>query len=376
MNLREYQAKQIFSDNGITIPSGKIAQTSEEVERISHQLNCPVVIKPQLGIKKRGKLGIISFANSPLEAAQKAEQLFSRTIKGERIKTILVEEKANIEKELYLAVAVDYSRRCPMIIISKSGGIDIEEVAKNEPENILKIPINIITGPQKEDYLRITEFIDQEISEIIRILYSIFRKYDAEMLEINPLVRTNNNKLIAVDAVLNINDSSLFRHEGLAKFKQQINNIDPISEEANNNSWTYIDLPGDIAILSSGAGLTMTILDLINHAGGSAANFLDTAQIDEEGIFKAFELLNKAKEPKAMLINIFAGLNRCDKLADGIIDYLKINPMKIPIVVRMIGNKEEIGHKILKDSGIDPYTDLEKAIEHVVQLSNKQEKSK
>lgn len=369
MNLREFQAKKIFSEYRIPVPAGKIATTPDEVRDIALELNCPIVLKPQLGIKKRGKLGIIAFCENPEEAAQEAERLFQLTIKGEAIKIILVEAKADIDKELYLAVTVDYQRRSPVIIISRSGGVDIEEIAKSEPQNILTLPVNIFTGPTKKDFDKIATFLDTDIADISKTLYTIFRKYDAEMVEINPLIRTKKGELIAVDAVLNINDSSLFRQPELIQLKQNIGIIDPIAEEASANKWTYIDLPGNIAILSSGAGLTMTILDLINFAGGAAANFLDTAQIDESGIYKAFELLIKAKEVKVMLINIFAGLNQCDRLAEGIVNYLKNSPIKTPIVVRMIGNKEETGHKILRDFGIEPFVDLEDAIKRVVELS-------
>lgn len=371
MNLREYQAKKIFSEYGIPVPPGRIANNSTKVKQVADELNCPVVLKPQLGIKKRGKLGIIAFAENAATAEVEAGKLFNKTIKNVTIKKILVESKVDIKEELYVAVTIDYSQQCPVIILSLSGGVDIEDLAKNNPESILKLPINILFGLTKNDKNQIKKFIGIEIANIVEILYTIFRKYDAELIEINPLVRTNENKLIAVDGVLNINDSSLFRHPELLELKQQIGDFDTVSEKANENKWTYIDLPGNIGILSSGAGLTMAILDLLQYAGGSAANFLDTAQIDEEGIYKAFELLESAKPTKAVLINIFAGLNRCDKLAEGIIKYLKENPIEKPIVVRMIGNKEEVGHQMLKDYGIEPYTELEETIKRVVELAQK-----
>ena len=369
MNLREYQAKKIFSDHGIPIPPGRIAKSSEEVNNIAVELNCPVVLKPQLGIKKRGKLGIIKFADSPEVAAKEAERLFTLSVKGEPVKIILVEVKADIARELYLAVTVDYSRRCPTIIVSQLGGVDIEELAKNEPQHLLKLPVNILNGVTEKNLVRLKEFIGSEVTQYAQKLYTIFRKYDAEMVEINPLVQIKAKEFLAVDGVLNINSDSLFRHPELETFRREIGDIDPIAEQANANNWTYIDLPGDIAILSSGAGLTMTILDLINFSGGAAANFLDTAQIDENGIYKAFELLAKAKEAKVMLVNIFAGLNRCDMLAQGIRRYIEEHPLDIPVVIRMIGNKEDIGHRILREIGIEPFTNLEQAVDRVVELS-------
>ena len=369
MNLREYQAKKIFADSGIPIPPGNVARTPEEVEQITSQLNTPVVLKPQLGVKKRGKLGVIKFANNPSEAATAAAELFNIIVKEEPIKIILVEAKVEIKQELYLAVTIDYSKRCPVLIISKRGGVDIEELAEKDPHQLLKLSINILEGITEKDIILIKKFAGDEIARFASVLYAIFRKYDAELVEINPVVITTENKIIAVDAVLNINDDSLFRHAEIAELRKEFQDTDHIAEEARANNWTYIDLPGDIAILSSGAGLTMTILDLINFSGGSPANFIDTAQIDEDGIYQAFNLLVKAKSAKTMLINIFAGLNRCDSLAKGIQRYLKDFPVDIPIVIRMVGNKEKEGHEILRGIGIKPFSKLEEAVEKVVEIS-------
>lgn len=369
MKLREYQAKKIFTENGIAVPIGQITRRVEEVVSFIDQIKRPIILKPQLGFKGRGKLGIIAFANTPDEATREAERLFKLTIKDERIEKLLVEEKLDIAREFYLAVAIDYDQRCPVIMVSQQGGIEIEQLAKTDPSSLLKKTINILNGPTITDISQIADFYNPEIAYIAEKLYRIFRSNDAEMVEINPFVQTYDGKFFAVDAVLNINEDSLFRHPELVALKHEIGVIDPIAEQAAANNWTYIELPGDIAILSSGAGLTMTILDLIHQAGGTAANFLDTAQIDGDGIYKAFQLLNNAKQAKAMLVNIFAGLNQCDSLASGIRQYLADHPMEIPIVIRMIGNKEAIGHQILTEIGIQPYTDLETAIKHVVELS-------
>ncbi|UCE04503.1 MAG: succinate--CoA ligase subunit beta [bacterium] len=371
MKLREYQAKGIFAATGIPIPDGRVVKSVKEVVSLASEFKPPLILKPQLGFKGRGKLGIIAIADTPKEAASEAERLLSLTVKNERIERLLVEEKVDIAQELYLAVTIDYGQRCPVIMVSQRGGVDIEQQTKMDPHSLLKMPINILNGPTKEQFSQISEISSPEIARIAEKLYAIFREYDAEMVEINPLVKTTSGDFLAVDAVLNINDDSHFRHPELTSLKQELEVSDPIAEQASANNWTYIDLPGDIAILSSGAGLTMTILDLIHLAGGSAANFLDTAQIDGEGIYKAFQLLNSAKQAKAILVNIFAGLNQCDSLASGIHQYLTDHPVDIPIVIRMIGNKEEIGHKILTEIGIKPYTNLEEAIDQVVAISKK-----
>ncbi len=369
MNLREYQAKKIFSQYGLSIPQGEVVMTSKEAANVAKKLGSSVVLKPQLGVKGRGKVGGIGFADDPDSAKLEAERLFAATIKGEKVQKILVEEKVTIADEIYIAVAVDYSARQPVMIASSEGGVEIEEVAKTHPNRVFRIPVDILTGPTADDFLLIANRIGRDVANHLKVLYNIFRDYDGEIVEINPLVRTTEGNLCAVDAVLNINDDSVFRHEDVIALKKEIPVDDPIAEEASRSNWTYIDLPGDIAILSSGAGLTMTILDLIHKAGGSAANFLDTAQIDDEGIYNAFDLLSRAKKSPVLLINIFAGLNRCDSLAWGIRRYLDDHPINIPIVVRMIGNLEEEGHRILKEIDIAPFSGLEDAVEHAVKLS-------
>jgi succinyl-CoA synthetase beta subunit len=339
MNLREYQAKTIFSQHGITIPKGKIVTTPGEAAKTTEEFDSGVVIKPQLGVKGRGKVGGIGFADDPAAAKAEAKRLLGSKIKGETVQKL------------------------------SEGGVEIEETAKTHPDRILRIPVNILKGPSPNDIARIADRMGKDTAQYVDLLYRLFRRYDAELVEINPLVRTTDGNLCAVDAVLNINEDSVFRHEELTAFQKEIPVDDPIAAEASLSSWTYIELPGDIGILSSGAGLTMAILDLIHKAGGSAANFLDTAQIDDEGIYNAFELLSRAKKTRVLLVNIFAGLNRCDSLAMGIQRYLNDHPIETPLVVRMIGNLEEEGHQILREMGIEPFSRLEDAVEKAVKLS-------
>ena len=369
MNLREYQAKHIFKNYGLRVPVGAIAADPSEAESTARTLGCPVVLKPQLGVKGRGKVGGIGFADDPPGARREAERLFALTVKGEAVKTLLVEKRLSISEELYVAVTIDYSARQPVIIASSTGGVDIEETARAHPANVHRIPVNILHGIEPEMLARVEVRLGAGVSDTIKTLYRVFRDFDAELVEINPLIRSRSGDLWAADAVLNINPDSVFRHDDLIPFKQEIPVEDPIAEEASANSWTYIDLPGDIGILSSGAGLTMAILDLIHKAGGKPANFLDTAQMDDEGIYNAFDLLSRAKETRVLLVNVFAGLNRCDRLADGIRRYLEGSHKETPLVVRMVGNLEEEGHRILRDIGITPFTRLEDAVDRAVQLA-------
>jgi succinyl-CoA synthetase beta subunit len=371
MKLREYQAKAIFSQYGIAIPRGETAEDPKKAVKIAEKIGFPVVLKPQLGIKGRGKVGGIAFARNSEEAKQESERLFHSEIRGESVKKLLIEQRVDIQDELYLAVTIDYSERSPVLIASSVGGVDIEEIAQKRPESIYRIPVNILTGPQPQDLSVLEASIDDKTIQHLKILYKIFREKDAELVEINPLVITKAGAYCAVDAVLNINDDSVYRHEDLLVYKKDIPAENPITEEAAEANWTYIEMPGNIAILSSGAGLTMAIMDLIHKSGGSPANFLDTAQIDDQGIYDAFKLLSKAKKSQVLLVNIFAGLNRCDKLAEGIKRYLNDFPMNTPLVVRMVGNLEEEGYKILRSIGIEPFPVLEDAVEQAVKLSKK-----
>ena len=392
MNLREYQAKRIFARRGIAVPRGDLALTADEAARVAVELGCPVVIKPQLGIKKRGKLGLIRFADDPASAAEEARELLSREAGGESVSRLLVEERARIDRELYLAVTVDHRSRAPVLIAARSGGVDVEELAAGAPGQVLRLPLDVLKGPGEEHLARLAAFLDEDpagesrttggadpstgelAAQVAEALYGLFRRYDVELTEINPLAVVADG-LLAVDAVLNVNDDALFRQEELSEYRDTLRDPDPLVEEARASDWTYIELPGEIAILSSGAGLTMTILDLINFAGGSAANFIDTAQIDEEGIYRAFDLLSRAGRGRCLLVNIFAGLNRCDSLARGIVRFLEDSPPGIPLVIRMVGNREREGHAILREAGLDPCTELEEAVERAVESSREGERS-
>lgn len=369
MKLREYQAKKIFSRYGIAIPKGKIVSSPEDAAETTSKFASSVVIKPQLGVKGRAKVGGIGFADTPIEAKREASRLLGSKVKNEVVKKLLVEEKIEIDKELYIAVTVDYSARQPVLIASTEGGVEIEETARTLPDSILRIPVDILKGPTPDNFTLVADQMGNDVVQYIEILYRIFRQYDAELVEINPLARTVYGDLCAVDGVLNINEDSIFRHEELLTLKKEIPVDDPFAEEASISNWTYIELPGDIGILSSGAGLTMAILDLIHKAGGKPANFLDTAQIDDEGIYNAFDLLSRAKKTRVLLVNIFAGLNRCDSLARGIRNYLNDHPIKIPLVVRMIGNFEEEGRQILKEISVETFSRLEDAVDYTVKLS-------
>jgi succinyl-CoA synthetase beta subunit len=369
VKLYEHQAKDVFARHGLRVPRGGIAFTPDDAARIAGDLASPVVLKPQLGVKGRGKVGGILFADDPEDASQAAERLLGMDIKGEVVKRLLVEERVEIAEELYVAVVVDTALRSPVLIACAEGGVDVEEVARERPERVRRLPIDILEGPCGADLTAAGDLLGADAAEHLATLYRIFREYDAEIVEVNPLVRTTAGDLVAVDAVLNVNHDSVFRHDDLIALRAEAPVEDPIAEEAREAGWTYIELPGDVGVLSSGAGLTMAILDLIHAAGGTPANFLDTAQIDDEGMRDAFDLLARAGNYRVLLVNIFAGLNRCDLLAEGIRGWLEGHDLGVPVVVRMVGNLEEEGHRILREGGFEPFAGLEEAVGEAVRLA-------
>ena len=376
MKLYEFEAKEIFERYDLPIPMGRVIKDPKMAADVTSEIGEPVVIKPQLGVKGRGKAGAILFASNPQEAIEYSKSILGKSIMSEKVEMLLIEGKVEVASELYLAVTVDYSAGKPVIIASSFGGVDIEEVARERGESIRKIPISISKGILEEDLNSLTSAFDafdlslrSQIKRFASRLYQIFRDYDAEIAEINPLALAKNGSVIALDAVLNIDEDSLFRHPELIKRRGKSEKEFQLEQLCREMNWTYIEMDGDIGILSSGAGLTMAILDLIQQRGGSATNFLDTAQMDADGIYKAFDLFYQHPKVKVILVNIFAGLNRCDDLAEGIKRYLRDHRLTVPLVVRMIGNREEEGRKILKQINVEAIPGLEEAIDKVVDVS-------
>ncbi|MBI5606797.1 MAG: succinate--CoA ligase subunit beta [Deltaproteobacteria bacterium] len=380
MKLYEYEAKKIFEGAGISIPRGALAASPEQVRSLAEQLKGPIVLKPQTLSKQRGKAGLIGFADTPQEAEALGRSLFGRTHEGELIDTILVEEKVLLKGELYLGMAVDYPREQPVILLSPSGGIEIETLSQEKPGLIKKWPINISQGLTDSEALTLAQFIYDrqpeaaqgggpfELKQLLLCFYEVFRKYDCELAEINPLGIREDGSFIALDGALVIDDEAQFRHPELLRPRAQSEESFKQEQAYKAKGWTYIQMGGEIGILSSGAGITMAILDLIHLKGGKAANFLDTAQMNRQGIYEAFQIFHNSTGIRCLLINIFAGLNRCDELADGIKDYLMAYQPPFPIVVRMVGNREKEGREILERIGITPIAGLEESIDQVIAL--------
>lgn len=358
MRLHEYQAKAILEKHGIKIPRGKIAKSPEEVEQIARELG-KVVVKAQVLVGGRGKAGGIKKAENPEDAKRIASNLIGCILKGHRVEKVLVEEALDIEAEMYVGFTVDRVSKKIAAILSTMGGMDIEEIAKNYPEKIATQLIDPRWGLY--DYnirnllteAKVPKELWGELSFIISKLYEIMIKYEAELVEINPLAVTKKG-LIAADARLNVDDNALFRHQdiaALAEFTEE--NV--LEREAINLGLNYVHIGGDVGIMANGAGMAMATMDLIKLMGGRPANFLDIGGgASREEVKKAFEILLKSNV-KSIFVNIFGGITRCDEVAHGIVDVLKNLDIKIPIVIRLAGTNEEEGRRILESSGLKIY---------------------
>ncbi|MCE8425140.1 MAG: ADP-forming succinate--CoA ligase subunit beta [Candidatus Methanoperedens sp.] len=365
MKLYEYAGKEIFSRYGISVPKGSTASSIEEAGKIAGAMG-KSVIKAQVLAGGRGKTGGVLFSNNEEEARQAASRILGLTIKGLSVKKVLIEEFKETHAQIYLGITIDRLVRCPVIIASIAGGIDIEETAVNSPEKIIRINIDPLTG--LHDYqarkLAISLKINdtKKIIDVIKKLYRIFVDNDCILAEINPLAQTDDG-IYALDAKMVIDDNALFRHN----YRDE--DPDPLSEMAKKNGMSYVGLDGDIGCIVNGAGLAMATLDMIKQRGGESANFMDVrAGANEEQIKTALRIVSSNKKVKGIVVNIFGGLTKCDDVARGIIDILP--DMKVPLVVRFAGTNEELGHSMLEKYGVTLAGSTEEAAKAVIRLVN------
>jgi len=383
MRLFEYEAKRIFQQAGIPVPRSGCARDPKEAAQIAEQIHGPVVIKPQTLAKARGKAGLIRFANDPQAALELSEWLFSQSHDGEVIKTLLIEERIPVLSELFLGATVEYSKAAPVLIVSPEGGMDVETAARERPGSVRFSRVSPTRGLLPEQLSDLVRFLcegrpevqgrrlSSTLEVVIRNFCQIFHAYDCELAEINPLGIREDFSLVALDGLVIIDDEAQFRHPELVRPRNQSMEDFQREQDLKKRGWTYIQLEGDIGILSSGAGITMAILDLIHLNGGRPANFLDTAQMNRQGIYDALRMFHQSSDIKVLLVNIFAGLNRCDELAEGISDYLREFKAPFPLVVRMIGNRDREGREILEAIGITPIAGLEEAVDRAVSLARR-----
>jgi succinyl-CoA synthetase beta subunit len=375
VNIHEYQAKDLLRAEGVPIPPGDVASTVAEVEAIATKIGGAVVVKAQVHAGGRGKAGGVKLAKNPQEAREVASKILGMHIKGLPVLKVLVTAAADIASEAYVGIIVDRAARKPVFMVSPAGGIDIEEVAAKTPEKIMKLPIDTRYGltAYQASQLGFFLFSDQKkvraAAKIMQQLYAAFMKAGCSLAEVNPLVVTPGDEVIALDAKMVIDDNELDRHPELAKLRDE-SAEEPSEVLARAANLTFIKLDGNVGCCVNGAGLAMATMDLVKYYGGAPANFLDIGgSSNPEKVVAALKIITSDPNVKAILFNIFGGITRTDDVANGIVTATKRNPLKVPIVIRLTGTNEELAVKILKDNGFTAMTDMDLAVQKAVQLA-------
>jgi succinyl-CoA synthetase beta subunit len=366
MKIHEYQAKQILARYNVRIPRGEVAYTKEEAREAAERIGGTVVVKAQIHAGGRGKGGGVKVAKSADEAAEIAGRMIGMNLvtaqtgaEGRRVQKVLIEEGLDIRRELYLGIVIDRQVGKPVFMASASGGMDIEEVAATHPELILKEYIEPGFGLQAFQARRLAfglglgpELLNDAV-QFMMALYRAFEDTDASLAEINPFLVTGDNKVYALDAKMNFDDNALYRHKDIKELRD-LNEEDPLEIEASKYGLNYIKLDGTVACMVNGAGLAMATMDIIKLAGSSPANFLDVGGgASAEQVKNAFRILLSDKHVKAVLINIFGGIMRCDVVASGVVEAAKALGISVPVVVRLEGTNVEQGQEILRKSGLN-----------------------
>ncbi len=372
MNLHEYQSKRIFAKYGISIPAGEVATTPAEARAIAEKLGGRAVIKSQVLVGGRGKAGGIKVAQSPEEAETLAGQILGMDIKGLTVKKVLVDEAADIRSEIYLGAVLDRAQRRVVLMASSEGGVEIEEVARVTPEKIIKVAIHPFLGLRDYQAIQLADGIGlpkehmKAFTAIARGLYQAYVDSDASLAEINPLVITGDNKLVALDGKMVVDDSALFRHADLAAMRDP-DEEEPSEKEAREQGLNYINLDGEIGCMVNGAGLAMATMDIVNFYGGSPANFLDVGGgASAEKVTAALRVILSDEKVKTVLINIFGGITRCDEVALGVLEAINSLNVQVPFVVRLVGTNDEEGRRLLAEADMITATSLADAAQKAV----------
>jgi len=356
MKLHEYQSKRLFAAHGVPIPSGDVARTAQEARHIAVELGVPVVVKSQVLVGGRGKAGGIKLAKTPDDAERLAGQILGMKIKGLPVRKVLLDEAASVRQEIYLGIVVDRAARRPVMMASSEGGVEIEEVARTNPDAIKKVIIDPFLGLRGYQSIKLFKGIGladehrRAFDRIARGLYEAFLAYDASLAEINPLIVTEEGDLLAVDGKMVLDDNGLFRHPELLEMRD-VDAETPAEREARQAGLSYVQLEGKIGCMVNGAGLAMATMDIIKHFGSAPANFLDIgggAQADR--VATALRLILADSDVEAVLFNIFGGITRCDEVAKGILTAFDEVKPEVPLVARLVGTNEEEARAILDQS--------------------------
>lgn len=374
MKIHEYQAKEMFASYAIPVPQGGVASTSDEVQELARKLGGVVAVKSQVHVGGRGKAGGIKIAKNPDEARDAADKILGMDIKGSTVQKVLVEKGANIAKEAYLGIIVDRAEKSISFICSAEGGVEIEEVAAKTPEKILRFHAYSTEFPKSEAMAHAGSLFNDPstanlVVDFMEKLFHLFVEKDCSLAEINPLVLTEEGEIVALDGKINIDDNSLFRHPELEALRD-MDEENPSEVGAREKGLSFVQLDGDIGCMVNGAGLAMATMDAIKYFGGEPANFLDVGgSSNPEKVVHAFNLILSTGNIKAILINIFGGITRCDDIAKGILesfDQIKIN---VPIVVRLVGTNSDEGLAMLEGTQLHPAQSLSEGVKKAIELS-------
>lgn len=374
MKIHEYQAKDLFAKYGVPTPKGRVASTSQEAATIAAELDGPMAVKAQVHVGGRGKAGGIKIAKTPEETRQAAESILGMNLKGLAVEKVLVEEAIEAAAEYYLGLTVDRAARRNVVMVSSVGGVDIEEVAATAPEKIAKLHLD--PGIGLLDYQTRLLAYEAElppstlrgVGRFLKALYKLYVECDASLAEINPLVLTTEDELVAADAKVNIDDNALFRQPGVAALREE-QEEDEIEAEAHRRGLTYVRLKGNIGVIGNGAGLVMTTLDVVQREGGAPANFLDIGGGAKADLVKnALETVLLDPRVKGVLFNIFGGITRCDEVARGILDATTSMNLTVPLVIRLTGTREEEGKALLAGSSLITADSMQDAARKIVEL--------
>ena len=376
MKIHEYQAKQLFAAAGIPVPPGKVASSPAEASKIAEDINKAVMVKAQVHVGGRGKAGGIKYAENAEAAKVLASTIIGMDIKGFKVRKVLVTEASEIIFESYIGIILDRATRRPVIMVSSAGGVDIEEVAKNNPEKIHKLavdPVKGLRGYQARE-LAFKLYRDSRqaraATDIILKLYDVFWRCDASLVEINPLVSTPAGDIIALDAKVIIDDNALFRHPALAAMRD-LDAEDPAEVKAQEADLSFVKLDGNIGNIVNGAGLAMATMDLIKRYGGEPANFLDIGgSSNPQKVVTAMEIILSDPNVRAILINIFGGITRCDDVANGIVTAFKELKPEIPVVIRLTGTNEKAAKKILTAMNLPTAKTLDDGVKKAIELAD------
>jgi len=376
VNVHEYQAKEIFRSFGIPIPPGEVAEDAAQAEAIARKFGGEVVVKAQVHSGGRGKAGGVKLAANPGEAREKAQKIIGMEIQGLRVNKVLIAPAVDIGHEYYCGIVLDRKARLPLIMLSREGGIDIEEVARTNPDALIKHHFDPVVGLRPFEARKLALAVEPKaetafaIAGILQKLAQAFIKCDASLAEINPLVKTKAGEVLAIDAKLNIDDNGLYRQKSIEEMRDlTAEHVE--DREAREAGLSYIKLEGEIGCVVNGAGLAMATMDLVKHFGGQPANFLDIGgSSDPKKVVTAIRIITRDPKVRAILFNIFGGITRCDDVARGLVQAVAETGVKLPIVIRLTGTNEAEAREILKQQpGLTPAESMDEAVKKAVELA-------